>query len=356
MPLDVLPESTATSGLTDAELRASAVTVTGAGGSFPVTDSGGTLSVDDGGGSITVDASSLPLPTGAATAAKQPALGTAGTASADVITVQGIASMTALKVDGSAVTQPVSFSGDVTVVGKAAHNAAASGNPVLVAGIYEAAGAGLDDGDACALRVTSSGAMTVHVSNVVPVSGEVLIQDAVTEDEASGGGESLVLAGAIRRDTATSGAGTDGDYTTLSTDASGRLWTASVPRKFPVALVTRTGVTTSYTSATLDTPYGRGVQLVVNVSSAPGAQTISVNLYSITSTFGVPVLTAANVINNTGSFFVELYPGVTEVAATAGPAIVNRRVSGALADQFLVNLAHSGAGSWTYTVQYCLIP
>lgn len=48
------------------------------------------------------------LPTGAATAAKQPAIGTAGTASADVITVQGIASMTPLKTDGSAVTQPVS--------------------------------------------------------------------------------------------------------------------------------------------------------------------------------------------------------------------------------------------------------
>jgi hypothetical protein len=52
--------------------------------------------------------SSSTLPSGAATAAKQPALGTAGTASSDVLTVQGIASMTALKVDGSAVTQPVS--------------------------------------------------------------------------------------------------------------------------------------------------------------------------------------------------------------------------------------------------------
>lgn len=79
-----------------------------------------TVTVQDGGGSITVDgtvgvsgtvaisAASLPLPSGAATAAKQPAIGTAGTASADVITVQGITSMTALKVDGSAVTQPVS--------------------------------------------------------------------------------------------------------------------------------------------------------------------------------------------------------------------------------------------------------
>lgn len=55
-----------------------------------------------------VSASALPLPAGAATAAKQPALGTAGTASADVVSVQGVASMTALKVDGSGVTQPVS--------------------------------------------------------------------------------------------------------------------------------------------------------------------------------------------------------------------------------------------------------
>jgi len=57
---------------------------------------------------ITNVSGTVSLPTGAATAAKQPALGTAGTASADVLTVQGIASMTALKVDGSAVTQPVS--------------------------------------------------------------------------------------------------------------------------------------------------------------------------------------------------------------------------------------------------------
>jgi hypothetical protein len=62
------------------------------------------------GGTLAVSAASLPLPTGASTAAKQPALGTAGTASTDVLTVQGIASMTALTVDGSAVTQPVSAS------------------------------------------------------------------------------------------------------------------------------------------------------------------------------------------------------------------------------------------------------
>lgn len=55
--------------------------------------------------------------TGFATAAKQPALGTAGTASADVLSVQGVASMTALKVDGSAVTQPVSIASIVLPTG-----------------------------------------------------------------------------------------------------------------------------------------------------------------------------------------------------------------------------------------------
>lgn len=68
------------------------------------------VKVDGSAATQPVSASSLPLPTGAATAAKQPSLGTAGSASTDVITVQGISSMTALKTDGSAVTQPVSAS------------------------------------------------------------------------------------------------------------------------------------------------------------------------------------------------------------------------------------------------------
>jgi hypothetical protein len=64
-------------------------------------------------GTAAISAASLPLPSGAATAAKQPALGTAGTPAADVISIQGVTSMTPVKVDGSGVTQPVS--GTVTV-------------------------------------------------------------------------------------------------------------------------------------------------------------------------------------------------------------------------------------------------
>lgn len=67
----------------------------------------GTTKAAVGANGLASDVKASVLPTGAATAAKQPALGTAGTASADVITVQGKASMTPLVVDGSAVTQPV---------------------------------------------------------------------------------------------------------------------------------------------------------------------------------------------------------------------------------------------------------
>lgn len=73
----------------------------------------GVQSVDASGTTVPVSAAALPLPSGAATAAKQPALGTAGTPSADVITVQGAASMTPIKIDGSAVTQGVNQIGRI---------------------------------------------------------------------------------------------------------------------------------------------------------------------------------------------------------------------------------------------------
>lgn len=57
-------------------------------------------------GTLAVSALSLPLPTGAATAAKQPTLGTAGAAATTVITVQGIASMTPIAISASALPIP----------------------------------------------------------------------------------------------------------------------------------------------------------------------------------------------------------------------------------------------------------
>lgn len=53
---------------------------------------------------IPVSAASLPLPAGASTSAKQPALGTAGTPSVDVLTIQGRSGMTPVAVSGSVST------------------------------------------------------------------------------------------------------------------------------------------------------------------------------------------------------------------------------------------------------------
>lgn len=98
---------------------------TDAAGRIGIADLGGSVTVDGtvtanaGSGTMAVSAASLPLPSGASTAAKQPALGTAGTASSDVLSVQGIVSMTALL---------------VTPGGNVAHDAADSGSPVKIGG------------------------------------------------------------------------------------------------------------------------------------------------------------------------------------------------------------------------------
>lgn len=127
------------------------------------------------------------LPTGASTEAKQPALGTAGSASSDVITVQGIASMTALKVDGSAVTQPVSG----TVTANAGTNLNTS-----------------------ALALESGG-------NLATVAGATKLEDAASAD-----GDRGMPALAVRKATPANTSGADGDYEFLQMSA-GRLWTSS---------------------------------------------------------------------------------------------------------------------------------
>ena len=131
------------------------------------TPASGRLPVDGSGVTQPISAASLPLPSGAATAAKQPALGTAGSASSDVLTVQGIASMTALKVDGSAVTQPVS--GTITAAqstaanlkveptGNVASGATDSGNPLKIGGVFSSTLPTLTDGQRGNVQLTNKG-------------------------------------------------------------------------------------------------------------------------------------------------------------------------------------------------------
>ena len=74
------------------------------------------LKVDPSAVTSPISAASLPLPSGASTAAKQPALGTAGSASTDVLTIQGIASMTKLLVTPDSVALPANQSVNVAQI------------------------------------------------------------------------------------------------------------------------------------------------------------------------------------------------------------------------------------------------
>lgn len=73
----------------------------------PASDGFGVNATQAGTWNVTNVSGTVSLPTGAATAAKQPALGTAGTASSDVITVQGVASMTPIQTRSAGVATPV---------------------------------------------------------------------------------------------------------------------------------------------------------------------------------------------------------------------------------------------------------
>jgi hypothetical protein len=211
-------------------------------------DSTGVVSVDDNGASLTVD--------GTVTA-------NAGTGPWPVTDNGG-----SLTVDGT-----VAVSGSVTVAGAAAENAAVSGNPVLVGGRYDSSPRTLGNGDAGALALNASGQVLVEIAAGAGSGGTAAADDAdftagttsgtpimgayqssptavtdgdlgivgitadremkvavtsggvagVVEDAASAGGEEGVLMLAVRRDTAASSSGTDGDFSTLNTDSTGRL-------------------------------------------------------------------------------------------------------------------------------------
>ena len=147
--------------------------------------------------------------------------GTAGTADAGVVTVQGIASGTAQPVSGTfwQTTQPVSgtvtanagsgtlavsLAAAIEVVGDVAEDAAVSGFPVLTGGRYDATQRTLDDGDVGALALDPSGALytreytgqdgavytTASSDVIVPPDGKAFVAIQMLEDttfDSSGG-------------------------------------------------------------------------------------------------------------------------------------------------------------------------
>lgn len=120
-----------------------------------------------------VSAAILPLPTGAATAAKQPALGTAGTPSADVITVQGAASMTKLLVTPDSVALPANQSVNVSQINGV--------TPLMGAGNGGTGSLRVNvASDQVAIPVSESGTWTVQPGNTPNTSPWLVSQTPAT--------------------------------------------------------------------------------------------------------------------------------------------------------------------------------
>lgn len=139
----------------------------------------------DTSGDVQVDVLSSALPSGAATSAKQPALGTAGTASADVITVQGIASMTPLQiadngdsltVDGTVAASnlPATVDTNVGAAGASTLRTVAAGNPISNAIVASNAYASTNVTTAAYVELIASTANAINTLCLSDSSGSII--------------------------------------------------------------------------------------------------------------------------------------------------------------------------------------
>lgn len=227
----------------------------------PGTNAIGKLAANSGVDIGDVDVTSSALPTGASTSAKQPALGTAGTASTDVITIQGIASMTKLLVtpDANSAVNVAQINGvtplmgagntgtgsprvtiasdqaavSVTPGGNVAHDAADSGNPVKVGYKAETSPKGITlvaDGDRTDAYADADGIQMVklNTSNADIISERVTNTDgastALTNFSAVASTRNYVTAITINNSSTT-----DGTVDFRDGTAGAVLWTMPAP-------------------------------------------------------------------------------------------------------------------------------
>lgn len=227
----ISPSSTTTNGLTDAQLRASDVPVADATAQATLATlaregTGITGASMPSGGSYTLGwlsaiwkALTDRLPSALVSGRLDVNVGNTPTVSAPV----GSPVFVRLSDGSSAIaTLPVSFSGDVTTIGKAAHDAPVAGNPVLIAGKYNLSAAAVSaDGDTCHIRVGSTGEVVVTGTvNTIP-AGAHTVQGGSVQDTAIG--TNPVLMGGNASTATPSAMSADGDAVFAWFDRNGRL-------------------------------------------------------------------------------------------------------------------------------------
>lgn len=159
--------------------------------SITVVDGGSTISIDDGAGSITVD----------------------GTVELGATSLAALESLTTI----NAVTTVGTITNAVTVVGSAAEDAAASGNPVLIGGRYDSSARTLETGDVGAIALNASGQVLVEIAAGAGSGGTSAADGATFTRNTT----SITPVGAVVETSAPTL--TNGDVAGLSQDTSGRL-------------------------------------------------------------------------------------------------------------------------------------
>lgn len=259
------------------------------------------------GSSVTqpISAASLPLPSGAATSAKQPALGTAGSASADVLTVQGVTSMTPLLVNGSGSTQPVS--GTVTA------NAGTNLNTSALA---------LESGGNLA-TLAGGVAASVYQENIKQVNGVTVLTGA----GATGTGSQRIT---VAQDT-----------TTVAGSAPGTAGSASanVITVQGVASMTKLLVTPDANSAINLAQIAATTTLVGNGVAGNGAQRVTVA--SDNTPFQVAASNETSSIYNGTTALTPLFSAI--VASSSGATTIIALVSSKKIRVLAMELTASGA-------------
>lgn len=366
------------------------------GGNVAVVTAGNALKTDSSAITQPISASTLPLPTGASTSAKQPALGTAGTASADVITVQGIASMTALKVDGSAVTQPISAASLPLPAGAATSALQTTGNtslgsidtktPSLVSGRVPVDGSGVtqpvsgivtaNQGGA-PWTVTGSGTAGTAATGVLTVQGIA----SMTALKVDGSGVTQPVSGTVsaaQSGTWTTGrtwslaSGTDSVAATQSgtwtvqpgNTANTTPWLQTISQGGNSATVTASNalkvdgsaVTQPISAASLPLPTGAAtsaLQTTGNSSLAAISAQLPTTLGQQAAAASLAVVTQADAAPATQNVTVLDSASVTTAQANAQSAITGTPTAGSAASFALSsfqNIVVQVTGTWTGTL------
>ena len=99
----------------------------------------------------------------------------------------------------------------------------------------------------------------------------------------------------------------------------------------------------------------RGVMLVIDVTTTPGAETLTLQLewgYASGNSSAWEPLTAFGTVTGNGQYVYIIYPGAVETAA-----IADQQVSAIpIPFRTRINITHSSTGAWVYAVSYTMLP